>query len=177
MWQTGALTSDTYYRHDDPSEYFSLSDIANLLDPHPVLSVTAAQPLPPSTRPPAKRTSSCAVFLLLAIIAFVVILIANQSGTDKKNYHTPNVSIRTSDSIVEITNAGTESWSAMTVYINGQPPFTYKWDGPAPGVGQSKSILLREFDKKGERFDPFKYKVTEVWVGGGGYDYSSFNTK
>ena len=129
----------------------------------------------PQCGAPIKKSSGCAALLLFAIIVFVVIMvIANLPGTDKKTYHTPQVSVAWSDSVVEITNKGTEPWSAMTVYINGQPPFTFEWNGSAQAVGQSKRILLREFDKKGERFDPSKYKVTEVWVGGGGYDYASF---
>jgi hypothetical protein len=82
------------------------------------------------------------------------------------------VEVGASDFVLRVTNRRTENWNVMVVYINGSPPFTYKWEGQAPAVGKSTTISLREFVKEnGERFDSYRTKVVEVWVGGDGYDY------
>ena len=50
MWHSGALTTDTYYRQDDPGEWFQLSALAEQLEPP--TSPTIPPPVPAPTPPP-----------------------------------------------------------------------------------------------------------------------------
>jgi hypothetical protein len=139
-------------------------------------SISSKAPSCPFCGVPIKKSSSLGCLLLAVIIGAVIfVFLARLGERAQSSLNPPSVSVRCGDSVIEITNTATANWSHMTVYINGHPPFAYKWDGPAPAVGQSKMISLNDFDKDGERFDPVKYKVTEAWVGGNGYDFSSFN--
>ncbi len=64
----------------------------------------------------------------------------------------------------------------MVVYVNDTPPFTFKVTVAAPAVGAAVNIPLASFAKKdGTRFNPTATKVTQIWVGGGGRDFQSFN--
>jgi hypothetical protein len=94
---------------------------------------------------------------------------ATPSGTARG---TPHVRVGANDVVLRVTNESTQDWNEMVIYLNGRPPFTYKWEGRAPAIGESTTIPLREFAKdNGERFDGYRMKVLEVWIGGGGYDY------
>ena len=80
---------------------------------------------------------------------------------------------------VRVTNNGPDGVGReLTIYLNGQPPLTFRADTTVPRQGQSITVPLREFVKKdGERFNPLTHGVTEAWVGGGGYDYRSFTNR
>lgn len=78
---------------------------------------------------------------------------------------------------IAITNrrSGVATGNELTVYLNGAPPFTYKATATMPPLGQTVRIPLNSFaTKDGARFNPLTTAVTVAWVGGGGYDFASF---
>ncbi len=63
----------------------------------------------------------------------------------------------------------------ISIYINGTPPSAYRADVTMPAAGETIEVPLSEFvTKAGDRFNPVAKAVTVVWVGGGGYDYTSY---
>jgi hypothetical protein len=123
--------------------------------------------------------------LLASVLALLVLLgiasqfVGSQAGSSNAiaRNNTLNVKVKFSMIALEITNAGSgdAAGQELIVYINGSPPFTYKATATVPPLGQSVQIPLITFTKKdGTRFSPIATAVTEIWVGGGGYDYRSF---
>lgn len=113
------------------------------------------------------------VFLALLVIG----ALNSSMTTPTKPTKTLDVTVRHSLGTVEITNTGSgdSEGHAMTVYLNGSPPFTYKAEAIVPALGRSVEIPLVTFTQKdGTRFNPIATAVTVVWVGGNGYDYRSF---
>lgn len=117
---------------------------------------------------------------VITIAFFIIAAIGGAFIPDATNFpqsagRAPSVKIFITSSHLTIQNNEKTEWSGGTVYINGQPPFTYRYGLPTIKTGKSISIPLNEFIKKnGARFNPYMHKVVEVWVGGGGYDYGSF---
>lgn len=80
MWQSGAVTTDTYCRHDDSDEYFQLSDIAEHLEPAAPLPIPS--PAPASSKPritatelaPSPRGSSGSYVPAIVVIAIICIV-------------------------------------------------------------------------------------------------------
>lgn len=92
------------------------------------------------------------------------------------NAHVPHVSVEISRTTIRVTNIDTTSWSEVSVYINGGPPSGYHATTTAPAPGQSVTMLLNDFvNSDNDRFDPYAKKVSTAMVGGGGYDYCSFD--
>jgi hypothetical protein len=88
----------------------------------------------------------------------------------------PNIRVRVTETRLYVTSYETNELWALTFYINGQPPFTWRHKvGPIP-PHEEFFVSLNEFTKKdGRRFNPFEYKVTEIWAGGDGFDYAGFS--
>jgi hypothetical protein len=111
---------------------------------------------------------------VIAVVVFIAVSVSERetSGEKYSTLSAPRVRVGVNDLILRVTNEGTENWSEMVIYLNGRPPFTYKWEGPTPAIGQSVTIPLREFVKEnGERFDAYRMKAVEAWIGGSGHDY------
>lgn len=108
------------------------------------------------------------------IVFFFYIAFSNYSP---KIYKTLNISVFTSRYAITIQNINSpnDAGKNIDVYINGMPPFSFKANCTLPTVGDKVSINVNEFIKKdGSRFNPFAYAVTEIWVGGAGYDYCKY---
>jgi hypothetical protein len=123
--------------------------------------------------------SGCLLVLVIVVVlgAITSLMDSTPSITPRpaKESKTPVVSIAHNSTAIELTNDGTPDWKTAEVYINGSPPFTYKATVAAPAVGQAVRIPLASFVKKdGERFNPATHALTEIWVGGGGYDFQSY---
>ena len=133
----------------------------------------------PAAAPTTHKLSTGAIIVvvlgLLVLVGAVRSMMAPAAPSQpQKALH---VTVRTSVTAVEITNhKSTEAVGReLIVYVNGQPPFTYKATSTVPPLGQHVTIPLMTFTKKdGTRFNPLATAVTVIWVGGGGYDYSSF---
>lgn len=120
------------------------------------------------------------VFGLLCLLGIVSAVMSTGGGSSASN-PTPSklldVTVRHGLGAIEITNAGSADAAGleMNVYINGDPPFTFKAIATVPPLGKSVLLPLREFTQKdGTRFNPIATAVTVIWVGGGAYDYRSF---
>ncbi|HEV2350832.1 MAG TPA: hypothetical protein VG028_13405 [Terriglobia bacterium] len=76
---------------------------------------------------------------------------------------------------LEIANADTNDWPPLIIYLNGSPPWAFHATIPSLAAGQKINVSLRSFAKDdGLRFDPSNYKVTELWIGGGSYDFRKY---
>ena len=124
-----------------------------------------------------------AVILGLLVLFVVVRSISSVSGgasgarASSKTSKTLDVDVAVSRTALEITNVGSGEVAGrkLVVYIDGQPPFTYKTVFTLPRLRDSVRIPLSTFTQKdGTRFNPSGTAVTVIWVGGGGYDYVSF---
>lgn len=123
-----------------------------------------------------KKTSTF-TWVVAAVLGFLLVaFILGVSSEAKKPTKPIPAKIQFSDTFLYIRNAGAEDWpSGVTVYINGMPPFTYHAQMRALAVDQSAKIFLDDFAKdNGERFDPARFKITDLWIGGAGFDYSKF---
>ena len=133
----------------------------------------------PRSGSPIKKKSSfggCLAAILLSVVVIIVIAVSSSTESSKPT-KTMAVEIDKSRDSLTIHNIGTPDieGQAMVVYINGTPPFTYKAVCSAPAVGNSVRVPLNTFAKKdGQIFNPLAYTVTEVWIGGSGYDYKQF---
>jgi hypothetical protein len=139
----------------------------------------AAAPIAEPEKPKAGavKVLVSAVLAAGALTILAALFTGGGSSKDAPSKTIP-VSVRWSPLAIEITNVGAPAGQELVAYINGNPPFTYKAVATMPPIGQSVQIPLRTFTlKDGTRFNPIATAVTVVWVGGGGYDYSSFNTK
>jgi len=148
--------------------------------PPPVVS----QPHPQTIYIREKPKTGCltqfvAALLILFLLGFIVSLFNSASDSSRSN-NTPSrgtvkANIRCTDTSIIIQNKDSTAWSDITVYLNGTPPFTYRANLGAFSPGETREFPLNEFAKKnGERFNPFGMKVVQVWIGGGGFDYSNY---
>jgi len=137
---------------------------------------------------PAKKKTSWPVKVFFALLVAIILISILTTRTPPASLPGAShagkvlgVGVATSRTALQITNKANRDAEAgaMEVYINGTPPFTYRANSTVPAVGESVTIPLNDFVKKssGERFNPFTQAVTDVWVGGGGYDYQSFNVR
>lgn len=92
-----------------------------------------------------------------------------------KHHKLANASVSYDDYNVRIKNNDAVTWPELNVYINAGirgPLSGYGIRLPAIESGKSITVPLRQFTKAtGERFSPTAYRVTELWIGGGDYDY------
>lgn len=147
--------------------------------PRPAAVLT---PLPKDAQQP---TSNAAIVLgvIGASVLFVLFVMAGMKYAGRETpaaapvaHKTLDVSVRWGLSGMEITNDGSQDAAGgeMIVYINGTPGSTFKAITTVPAVGRSTIIQLSTFTYRSERFNPVSQAVTNAWIGGGGYDYSSF---
>lgn len=130
----------------------------------------------PKCGAPVKKSGiGCGGILFGAFVIFIILVAAiSSSKTEPHVQKTLKFEVRRRDSSIVITNVGSADVSGknITLYINGMPPFTYKVDWTAPPLGESSEVPLRLFmEKDGTRFNPDAQGVTEIWMGGAGYDY------
>jgi hypothetical protein len=77
-----------------------------------------------------------------------------------------------------ITNRDPNDWGTVTIYINGRPPSGFKKVLGTLRAGQTAEISLMDcVNEDSKRFQPLQEKVTEVWIGGGGYDYQGYDIR
>lgn len=127
-----------------------------------------------------KRTSpvGCLVGIVLLVLIFVGIVGSLDSNTEPSK--TMSVEVSWGPKFVQIKNTENAdiSGKAVAVYVNGMPPFAHKAVCTGPDLGKAVRLPLSSFVKKnGERFNPYTHAVTEVWVGGAGYDFSSYRLR
>ena len=91
-------------------------------------------------------------------------------------HKTVKVDIRFNSTTLGIKNLDQTTWPALNVFINGDPPFTYRYVIGSLKPGEAVTVALGEFakDKSGERFDPYRFKLTKVWIGGHDFDYEAY---
>jgi hypothetical protein len=88
---------------------------------------------------------------------------------------TLNAKIFCSDSYLLVENIGRNTWEDIEMYLNGEPPNTYRFHLGVLQPNYEYKVSLREFSMEdGKRFDPAGYKVTAIWMGGGKYDYKPY---
>ncbi|MEI7535299.1 MAG: hypothetical protein WCK57_13105 [Verrucomicrobiae bacterium] len=95
-----------------------------------------------------------------------------------QHHNVANANISYDDYNVRIKNVDTNDWPELNVYLNpGKwgPMSGYGIRIPSLQIGKGITIPLSQFTKdNGERFNPSAYKVTELWMGGGNFDYEKF---
>lgn len=98
--------------------------------------------------------------------------------TIPKPRNLPPVRTMHTDTELVLVNASSDSLNGIIAYVNGMPPYGYKCEIGFIEAKGIKEVRLIDFTKSnGERFNPMAYKVTEIWIGGGGYDYGSIEMK
>ena len=126
-----------------------------------------------------KQTSKAAVVLtiLFGALIIAVVISANISGRKSQgNQKAVTARIRASDNSLVVENKSSEDWPVLTLYLNGSPPFTYNVSIAPLRPGGIITIPLSKFTKRnGQRFDASAYRVTEVWIGGGDFDYAKYS--
>jgi hypothetical protein len=143
------------------------------------LLASPATPAIPVATPPRPTSGLAQIVAVVVGVVFLIILVNAVGSTNgsSASSKTLNVTVRHGMGAVEITNAGSGEavGQDLIVYLNGDPPFTYKATATVPLLGQSVRMPLYTFTQKdGTRFNPITTAVTVIWVGGGGYDYRSF---
>ncbi len=125
-----------------------------------------------------RRTSFLALLAAgigaVCLIAFIASLIPDSSDSRQTSHKLLNATISATAIDLRVQNHDTFDWHDTQIYLNGQPGFTYHYTLDTLKAGESVSIPLISFDNDGKRFQPLEYKVTKVWIGGGGFDYHSY---
>jgi hypothetical protein len=127
--------------------------------------------------------------LLAALLCYVVHLclhpdavITGAQGTastpDQVEPSTPkhktvNATVRFNSTTIGVRNDDRTNWPALNVLING---IMYRHTIAPLAPGEAVTIPLVEFAnyETGERFDPFRFKLTRAALGGNGYEYEDF---
>ena len=141
----------------------------------------------PKCGAPAKKKSSGWGLAFLGICGFLVFVVVVNLP---KNESTPapaererklmDIGVKALPDMLVLRNNGSPEiiGKAVTIYINGMPPFTFKKEVAGPAIGEVVLIPLSDFIKKdGTRFDPHAAAVVETWVGGAGFDYGKVENK
>jgi hypothetical protein len=108
------------------------------------------------------------------LIGFIGSIINESNLSAQKPHKLLKASITTTDVDLRVQNEDAFDWHGTEIYLNGRPPFTYHYVLDTLKAGESIDIPLTSFDNEGKRFQPIEYKVTEIWIGGGGFDYHSY---
>lgn len=130
-----------------------------------------------------KKDKGCLVALVLSILTVIVIWSTMDESTtlykDPSTAKTVDVSINTTTTEIQVTNlSSTEAvgkfiqirindYSAQNGYLGG---FTM------PEVGKTTGIPYQVFVRGRDNaiFNPRITAISELWVGGGGYDYKAY---
>lgn len=138
----------------------------------------------PACGHPIKKQTSCITWIVLIGFLAVAMMTAIGligGGGRSNTPNPPDVTVSFTSHTLLVTNQGAHGWTDMTIYVNGLPTIGnngYKWTGPAPAIGETKTVPLTSVAKdSGERFDPTRFRVTKIAVGGGGYDYATFTSR
>jgi len=85
------------------------------------------------------------------------------------------LTFRCDDSRLYVTSHETNELESLEFRLNSQSRKTwYSKIGPIPS-NREFFIRLNDFAMDdGRRFNPFAYKVTQVWAGGSGFDFYGF---
>ena len=119
----------------------------------------------------------CLVALLLAVVIFLITAAISDLDTSNNPQKTMSVAVSWGNTYSQIKIIGSSYilGKDVEVYLNDMPPFTYKAVCIGPGVGKTVRVPLNTFVKEdGLRFNPKTHAVSEVWIGGAGYDYIKF---
>ncbi|HWD19091.1 MAG TPA: hypothetical protein VHB20_07410 [Verrucomicrobiae bacterium] len=74
---------------------------------------------------------------------------------------------------MSIRNQDQFDWRGAEIYLNGTPPFAYRYKLGKLRSGGASLIPLGSFDLNGAVFQPAQMKITNIWVGADGFDFSS----
>lgn len=70
------------------------------------------------------------------------------------------------------------SGQRVTLHLNGSPlsRSTYRTEFTWPSDERIAIVELSDFTRRsdGQRFSPYTHRVTELWIGGGGYDHTQY---
>jgi len=124
-----------------------------------------------------------ALVLILGLIAFCVHL-AGESGNPNSKIENqksasplplPGAKIGCDDTGLNIQNAGGRDWPMLELSLNDRI-IGYHCLLPPTAAGAGRRVELRDCVKisTGERFDPRRLAVLQVWIGGNGFDYEKF---
>lgn len=144
---------------------------------------STADKCPHCGAPKKKALGGGCALIVIIVVVFGIIGMAMDGPSSSpsqpaKIQKVVSVSIKHNRAAIEITNTGTADWPEAVIYINDTPPFTYKAVIAAPPIGQAAVVRLSDFTKKdGERFNPSAYALTEIWVGGSGYDFNKYDAR
>ena len=116
----------------------------------------------------------CAFWLgLIIFICWLAGTGAPQPGEDRAA-RTMNVGVSVGHTFIEIQNDAVPGLAGQlaTLYLNATPPNGWKASCILPVPGSPTRMPLSDFiTRDGERFNPYARAVTEVWIGGNGYDF------
>jgi hypothetical protein len=128
-----------------------------------------------------KKKRSYESIVAIAVIALVLGVIGGMmtghAGGSSRASNVMQFDVRWGLEALSLTNTGSSKAEGkmMTILLNGMPPFCYKAEWRAPKVGETARIPLNVFVKQTRRFDPHTQAVTEVWIGGAGYDFVQYH--
>ena len=76
---------------------------------------------------------------------------------------------------IKITNKDTFEWVNKSVRLNEDSPEAYQCDIARLTAGATATISLVTFsDNAGKHFEPWRERVTEIWIGGSGHEFRQF---
>jgi len=119
-----------------------------------------------------------AVVASAALLAGAAYLAANRySGAIRPgaSHRVMRAAIQFNDQRIFIRNEDSFDWRGAELYINGEPPYAFHFTLGDVRSGAGKIISLTDFIANGAPFQPAQTRVTNVWVGGPGFDFSSFS--
>ena len=123
------------------------------------------------------RSSPVVGAVIVAVSVWAVAMMIRETRRSEQPSKTLVVSVALSPTTLQITNTGSPEAAGrpVTIFLNDQPPFTYRGTVTLPPVGESLTVSLNAFTlKDGTRFNPAQTAVTQIWIGGGSYDYRKF---
>ena len=97
------------------------------------------------------------------------------SAGSGKTHTLLDVGLNIGPTSLKVTNRGSPEAAGILVDARIDSPTGHKIAFYFPALGGSVSLNLNDFvETNGERFDPYRRKVRQIWIGGGGYDYQAF---
>jgi hypothetical protein len=162
---------------------FLPTDLANVVgsDNWQPLNTIASFPVEPQQvvvhQQKEKKKTGCLTWCVL--IFFIVLVFGIISSDDigsAEGKNPVNASIRKSMTTLSITNKDSFTWPSVTIHVNGYlGGYEYEYNERVQS-GENIEIRLVNFTKSnGERFQPLKTDVKDVWVHVPGYDLPNYN--
>lgn len=109
----------------------------------------------------------------IALIVGLIILLAQHHFSAAPSERLLHAGIEVNATGVFVRNDDTFAWKQAEVYLNGSPPYAWRYTLGNVPPGASQNVPLSSFDQSGSAF-PIGMKVTNVWVGAPGYDFNSY---